>query len=666
MGGGVLQSMAQNAEKIATLARPDSAALRDEAGAAAHGFLAPVLLPYRLPTSMYGAMLAIWHIRPILQRRFPLHRGRQRDFIRYLAWCAADGRRQYAILRAIPAWDAELARPMALPALESDRWSNGYSVAMFLFGVARSQYSFGAMLGNAATRHRMASAYWRGERHKRRLPPPAEWQNDFLARRFKTVEALLDVIRHKKNDAGKPHLQLIGEYGLTEFPASVGSAVEGRPGALRRISAASDRVRLPAGIRRSPVRLPTEVIRPVSWLMEQLSPQPTESQLSGITCRIPEQPRQQPRLGHPFGVNLFGYARGELGIGEDVRLLALALKTQNIPFCIINVQPGADVSQQDRTAEEWIASEPRYAINIFCTTGIEQVRYACEHGLDALRGRYNIGFWPWELPLWPVSCSHAFSLVDEIWGISRFTAHAYRNARRPVYAMPMSVTVDAVAADTRADFGLPEKDYLFVFSFDLNSTLTRKNPAGLVRAFQRAFPRGGGEAVGLVIKASHASEKNRQWLKLKAEIEADPRIHLIDETLRRPQVLALYRCCNCYVSLHRAEGFGRGLAEALLLDLQLIATDFSGNLDFCTEERVGLVRYEKRDLQPGEYFHAEGQYWAEPDLDHAAKLMREIYARPRKVRTGEFDFSPARAGIQYAKRLYEIKQTYKLARAIEC
>lgn len=661
----MLHSISQQRERLRIEAvRAPAQTFGEAPGAAVHDFLAPLSVPFRLPTAMYGAMLAIWHLRPILQRRFPLHKGESRDFLRFLAWCAVDGRRQYALLRSIPDWDADLARPIALPAIKGDCWAGGFSVAMFLLGVAKFGYSFGAMLDSAAARHRVASTYWRGERLKRHLPPPAQWQCNYLARRFKTADALVNTIRHRKNDAGKSHRELIEEYGLAELQNAFKAPTA--PDGILAGPADSQRITLLGRIRRSPIGLPVEIVRPVSWLMEQLSPRPSESQLAGITCRIPATQRPLPHCEYPFGVNLFGYARGELGIGEDVRLLALALEAQGIPFCIVNVQPGADVSQRDSSAEQWIVDAPRYAINIFCVTGIEQVRYALENGLDAFHKRYTIGFWPWELPSWPASCNHAFSLVDEIWGISRYTANAYRHARLPVLAMPQAVSIDSVAPLNRADFGLPDDDYLFVFSFDLNSTLSRKNPAGVIRAFQRAFPTSRGEAVGLVLKASHVKENNKQWARLRALVDADPRIHLIDRTLRRPEVLALYRCCDCYVSLHRAEGFGRGLAEALLLDMQLIATGFSGNLDFCTEDRVGLVRYEKRDLKPNEYFHAEGQYWAEPDIAHAAQLMREIRANPLDVHAGEFDFSPAGAGARYAQRLHEIRTKLNLSRAKQC
>lgn len=627
-----------------------------------HNFLVPISLPFRLPTPVYGAMLAIWSLHPFLKRRFPLHKGNPRDFVRFLAWCAGDGRRQYAILRSLPEWEAALSRRIDLPEIEGDSWAGGFSVDMFLYGVARYRYTVGPILHQGAARHRVARAYWRGERHKRFQSSPAQWQCFFLAKRFKDLQSLIDTLRLEKNDCGKDDILLAQEFGLSDirhiFEGSDKSAVF-----VQKVLPPVDHaVQLSENIGGFPLRLPLKVLRSISWVIERFNGLPTEYQISSITGRIPAGRQPLSCITYPFGVNLFGYAKGEIGIGEDVRMVALALEAQNIPFCIINVQPGSNVSQQDSSVEKWIVAEPRYAINIFCTTGIEQSRYACEQGLAVFNGRYNIGFWPWELPRWPSSCSYTYAMVDEIWGISRYTVNAYENSRRPVCAMTLPVTVDCVSQENRADFGLPENDYLFMFAFDFNSKLTRKNPVGVIRAFQHAFPLAGNEAVGLVLKASHVTDKNKVWERIKTMIKADPRIHVIDVTLRRPKVLALYRCCNCYVSLHRAEGFGRGLAEALLLGKQLIATSFSGNMDFCTAERVGLVRYKKREVEPGEYFHGGGQYWAEPDIDHAAELMRDTYTNPKRVRPNEFDFSPITVGARYARRLSEIKRQLNLTR----
>ena len=168
--------------------------------------------------------------------------------------------------------------------------------------------------------------------------------------------------------------------------------------------------------------------------------------------------------------------------------------------------------------------------------------------------------------------------------------------------MSLPVTVDKIAPLERKDFDLSEKDYYFLFLFDFNSTISRKTPVAVIRAFQRVFPKEKQEAVKLVIKISHVKESNLGYQQIMHAASLDSRIQLFAETLRRSEVLALYRCCNCFVSLHRAEGFGSGLAEALLLNLQVEATGYSWNLDFCIDDRVALVRYNLVPVGQREYF----------------------------------------------------------------
>lgn len=622
---------------------------------AEHSFTLPVAFPFRLPAKIYGAMLAIWHIRPALQKRFPLHNLEQVDFIRFLAWCAGDGRRLYVILRELPDWDEALSQRIELPALSGDGWENGYSVDMFLHAVAMCRYSLGPVLRDKMIRHLAACEYWRGARHKRFQKTLANWHCDFLKKRFTSMEGFTSVLGVGQKETRMTGSKLAEVFGLSDIVQIFDDEIDSGSDKYATPSGGGFAIKLPEGIRSYSLKSPVKLIRAAAWLRERFYKRPTESQISGITGRIPVFPQDLPCNQYAFGVNLFGYAKGELGIGEDVRSVALALKANNIPFCIVNVKLGANISQHDDSVDGWLVSEPRYAINIFCTTGIEQVRYACTYGLGVLHGRYNIGLWPWELPEWPKSCEYAYALVEEIWGISKFTANAFANSRRPVYAMTLPVVLGQIAERDRPYFKLPENDFLFVFSFDLNSKFARKNPEAVIRAFQKAFPVKQSTAVGLVIKASHVS-RSKEWRHFRSIIGKDRRIHVIEETMRRPDVLALYQCCDCFVSLHRSEGFGRGLAEALLLGKQLIATGYSGNMDYCSEDRVGIVRYSTRNLEPGEYFHGEGQNWAEPDIEHAAELMKLIIQSPKGVEAGLFDFSPVTVGARYSTRLHEIRQ----------
>jgi len=343
-----------------------------------------------------------------------------------------------------------------------------------------------------------------------------------------------------------------------------------------------------------------------------------------------------------------------MGLGEDIRHVAEALSENEVPFCILDVGLGRGFSQSDTSVERWISDRPLYRINLFCQNGVETSKYLGKKGRGVLQGRYSIGLWPWELPEWPESCRHAYDCVDEIWGISSFTATAYRSFYGPVHRMGLPVSVENIAPMERRDFNLPEDAYLYQFSFDLHSKTARKNPFGLIKAFQSAFPSERKEEVGLVLKVNHAKMLRGDCLKLRWMAACDPRIHLIERSMRRPEVLALTKTCDCYISLHRAEGFGRGIAEAILLDRQVIATGYSGNMDFCHGPRVAIVRSGMIPLKRGEYFYGDGQKWADPDLDHAAELMREIRHHPRDISIGQPDLSPSTVGALYAKRLREI------------
>jgi glycosyltransferase involved in cell wall biosynthesis len=357
-----------------------------------------------------------------------------------------------------------------------------------------------------------------------------------------------------------------------------------------------------------------------------------------------------------MGVNLIGYAFGELGIGEDVRMAALALKAANIPFTVINFRPGDDIRQNDRSIEQWVTEQAVYAVNIVCLTALEHLRLYAEQGETLFKNRYTIGYWPWELKKWPANWRHCFSLVDEVWASSKHIQQAAEKAGRvPVYLMPMAVAIPKVKRYIRKQWSLPEADYLFVFSFDGNSSIARKNPLGVIEAFKLAFP-DQNEAVGLVIKCMRPDSKNLVWQSILSLAKQDPRIHIIDRMLEKPEVLGLYKLCDCFVSLHRAEGFGRGIAEALLLGLKVIATDHGGNIDFCLPGSAYLVPYKLISVGKKNYVEASGQKWANPDITSSAKVMKNLAKSTQKAKKTVLApikklFLPNTIGTNYKKRL---------------
>lgn len=367
-----------------------------------------------------------------------------------------------------------------------------------------------------------------------------------------------------------------------------------------------------------------------------------------------EKHREKTSIPYPFGVNLIGYAFGQLGIGEDMRMTARALEAAGVPFSMLNFPPGKEIPQNDRSMEQYVCDEGGYNINILCMTALESARFYAEKGRRQFEGRYNIGYWPWELSLWPAAWKDLTALVDEVWVSSRHTYDALAPVSPvPVLIMPLAVELGEVGPQTRADFGLPDDAYLFCFSFDLNSSIHRKNPEACLRAFQKAFPPGEPtpRPVGLVIKTHRPTDDAPQWEALKQAAAGDARIRIIEETLSRPELLALYGNCNCFLSLHRAEGFGRGIAEALLLGLRVIATGYSGNVDFCRDApQAELVDYRLIPVNEGEYPFGEGQVWAEVDTGSTARLMRRCLELSPPTRQ-DFSFSCSAMGERYRQRL---------------
>ena len=379
---------------------------------------------------------------------------------------------------------------------------------------------------------------------------------------------------------------------------------------------------------------------------------------------LPVLPLQQaaPRSALPFGVNVIGYAHGQLGIGEDLRMAIRALDAVGVPSSVYNINPDHSIHCGDQSVGDRVLSSLPYRYNLFCLTGVETARIAVSDYLPMmLPDYYNIGFWPWEFSSWPAHWALAYRTVNEVWASTQFTFQAYRaDAAVPVQLMPMVVDVSLTVGFSRTDFQLPEAAYLFVFAFDCSSSLQRKNPFAVIDAFQRAFPMVEESDVGLVVKVMRGQMSVSAYRRLVQRAKRDDRIYLVEDTLPREVLLDLYRACDCFVSLHRCEGFGRGMAEAMFLGKPVIATAYSGNLDFCTDLTALLVPAAMKRVVPGEYPEAQGMDWGDADVGQAAVWMRECALHgwmpdPEAVGRAAKRYSAAHAGKCYHDRLMEIR-----------
>jgi glycosyltransferase involved in cell wall biosynthesis len=332
-----------------------------------------------------------------------------------------------------------------------------------------------------------------------------------------------------------------------------------------------------------------------SWVKSQHSYKGPHQAWANAAPAMPAPSSPTNKADKPFGVNLYGFAYGELGIGEDLRMAVACCEAANIPYHVVNVDAGnirqADQLLKGKTHDLHSKDLPPYRNNIFCMPAFDTAsRIFMQKGASAFEGYHNIGWWPWELSVFPKAWQpHAFKLVDEVWASSTFLEDMYkRSTDKPVHLVPLAVSVDRLKKHPRKYYGLPDKKYLFLYVFDFNSSVARKNPMAAVNAFKQAFPQAD-KSVGLVLKTMNTNPTNPEWQTFLKECKTDKRIYVLTETMDRPDVLGLIDCCDAYVSLHRAEGFGRTIAEAILLGKPVIASNYSGNVDFVDLDNYLLV-----------------------------------------------------------------------------
>lgn len=324
------------------------------------------------------------------------------------------------------------------------------------------------------------------------------------------------------------------------------------------------------------------------------------------------------------GVNLFGYLRGQFGLAESARMYARALIGEGYPAALFDVSIDLPHGMDDRSIDAHLGKDTPYPVSIIFVNP-DYLGSALKHiGEGRLRGHYLIACWFWELQDIPADWLRAIDLVDEIMVASEFVKTAFeRVTDKPVFCVPQPLTPAPDSGLLREDFGLREDTFIYLCTFDFNSWVHRKNPFAVIEAFRRAFPAERTD-VQLLVKSSNGYRHPDKLLKLLKASAQDPRIIVRDEVIDRAHVHALQRCCDVYVSLHRAEGFGLGLAECMAMGKPVIATRWSGNVDFMDDSNSCLVDYRLVPVGDGEYPHPDGAMWADADVDHAARHMRRL------------------------------------------
>ena len=333
-------------------------------------------------------------------------------------------------------------------------------------------------------------------------------------------------------------------------------------------------------------------------------------------------------MSRPRGVNVIGYLQAELGLGEAARKLVAATERADIPTATVTYTRVPH--RQEHRFEGRGTGRAPFDTNIICVNADQLPLLHRDLGPDVLAGRYAIGVWFWEIAEFPANLHSSFDLVDEVWVASEFVHEAVsKETNKPVRIVPMPLEPPAVATPDRHELGLPD-GFLFLFIFDYYSVNARKNPLGLVEAFKRAFGEGAGPM--LLVKSINGKQRGDALARLLEATADRSDIEVRDGFVAPEEKDALVAACDCYVSLHRSEGLGLTMAEAMSLAKPVIATGYSGNLAFMNERNSFLVRYSLTRIPAGCDPYPVGVEWAEPDLDHAAELMRRVYERQDEAR----------------------------------
>ena len=374
-----------------------------------------------------------------------------------------------------------------------------------------------------------------------------------------------------------------------------------------------------------------------------------------LVIRKTRKPAQyQPGL-YPDGVNLYGLLRSEIGLSQGAKLYARALEEGEIPHTLLNLDFVPDLPQNDTRYDDRLVQVNQYAINVVHINPLEW-RVACgTFSQKQFDRHYNVIVILWELEKLPKSWTKIFKYIDEVWAPSRFIADAVRKETdKPVTVIPYGMETPYDESLTRADFGLDEDDFLVLMMFDSKSFASRKNPGAAIDAFREAYGENP-EHVKLVIKINNPKEADIAFVE--EHIGGKAGYTLITERMEKEKLNSLIRLCDVFLSLHRAEGFGLVMAEAMALGTPAVATGWSANAEFMPEDASCPVKYTLVPVNGGYQFDDGTMRWAEPDVHDAARYLKRLREDPAYYR------QIAENGQQYIRENLSVQRSAEKMKA---
>lgn len=385
------------------------------------------------------------------------------------------------------------------------------------------------------------------------------------------------------------------------------------------------------------------------------------------------------RFAHPFltsrrlhapshnvrkdALRIMGYFEMDTGVSESARRCVAAAKTADMSIEHWNINPDQTLGQCHSEFSDSIAKASEQPATLIHVNADQLPLLNQQLDLADSGSAYRIGYWHWEMPLFPEKYFSAFSYVNEVWVPSTYMVEALLPVSPvPIVKIPHCIEIP-VTSRNRFVHGrdLPSNSFLFLVMYDMKSYQERKNPIGSIEAYMRAFPAATGRH-SLVIKVSDPDFDAHSFAQLKELAEARKDIFVLTDRMDRDTVYSLQASVDCLVSLHRSEGFGLCPAECMYLGKPVVATGWSGNMEFMNASNSYIVDYSLVSLTAPIGPYDAGQYWAEPDIDHAASLIRQVAEQDKEraqrgraaARTMRERFSPHSIGLRYKRRLSDL------------
>lgn len=326
------------------------------------------------------------------------------------------------------------------------------------------------------------------------------------------------------------------------------------------------------------------------------------------------------------GINVCGSLQDESGWGSAARGYVRALRALDIPMALNSVSPLTSNRSEDRSVIT-CGEEYPHDINLVCVDAGQHFAVMSHIGEDFFENRYNIGAWAWELPRFPENWYDRFAYYDEIWAATSFIVNALAPISPvPVVRIPPVLTPQAPGARQpgRRMLEVSPDEFVFLFIFDFHSHLERKNPLALIEAFKLAFAPN--QAARLVIKCVNGQADPAGAAAMREHAQGHA-ISIYDGYWSAQEIRDLMSASDAYVSLHRSEGTGLTITDAMAIGKPVIATGWSGNMDFMNVCNSYPVRYELVEIEKNVGPYRAGEIWADPSVEHAAELMATVFEK---------------------------------------